>query len=151
MVPADRREQMGKYDAYLDMEPHKSRRHPPMSNLERAKQFMPFAPLKVYDAALAESRILLAPYRDLSEEEEEDIGRTLNQLYEKLMAGIKPMVMMEVFIPDETRTEQGREFGEYHVISGRLKTIEQSENRLVVDGKTWPISYLSGIWEKEAE
>ncbi|MBW3082439.1 hypothetical protein [Bifidobacterium phasiani] len=44
-----------RYDDIIDLPHHRSRRHPPMSRLNRAAQFMPFAALTGYEAIIAET------------------------------------------------------------------------------------------------
>lgn len=50
------------YDDIIDLPHFRSKKHPPMSNLERAAQFAPFAALKGFEERIEE----------LSEREEND-------------------------------------------------------------------------------
>jgi hypothetical protein len=49
----------------------------PMSRMERAKQFMPFAALKGYEDALHERERIVVPKAELSEELKEELDRKL--------------------------------------------------------------------------
>lgn len=60
----------GQYDDMLDMPPHKSLKHPPMTLLARAAQFSPFAALTGYEDAIKRTEI-----RQIEKEEEERFER----------------------------------------------------------------------------
>lgn len=51
-----------------------------MSREERAKQFMPFAALKGYPAALKKKEKVVVPKRELSEEYQKELDRKLRQV-----------------------------------------------------------------------
>ena len=59
----------GPYDDILYLPHHQSKRHPPMSNLERAAQFSPFAALSGHGEAIAETAEVAL------EKAEHEIGR----------------------------------------------------------------------------
>lgn len=46
---------MGKYDDIINLPHHESTKHPKMPVLDRAAQFLPFAALTGYDAAVKEA------------------------------------------------------------------------------------------------
>ena len=48
-------EKSNKYDAIINMEHHKSKKHPPMSLYARSAQFAPFAALTGYEDAVTET------------------------------------------------------------------------------------------------
>ena len=50
---------IAKYADMLDMPPHKSLKHPPMSPLLRAAQFSPFAALTGYEDAIKQTELRL--------------------------------------------------------------------------------------------
>ena len=45
----------GPYDDIINLPPHKSKSHPPMSRMNRAAQFSPFAALTGHEAAIEET------------------------------------------------------------------------------------------------
>lgn len=59
-----------KYADMLELPPHKSSRHPPMTLLARAAQFSPFAALTGYEDAIKRTEI-----RQIEKEEEEKFER----------------------------------------------------------------------------
>lgn len=71
---------MGKYDAILDHPHHVSAVHPQMSMLGRAAQFSPFAALTGYGDQITEAVRLTDRRIELTEAEEEEIGRKLGAL-----------------------------------------------------------------------
>ena len=60
-----------RYDDIIDLPHHASKRHSPMSRLNRAAQFSPFAALTGYDAAIQEAARFLE-----SEEWDQDLDRS---------------------------------------------------------------------------
>ena len=54
--------------------------HSPMSQADRAKQFMPFAALKGLPEALAKKEKIIVPKMELSEEYKEELDRVFRQI-----------------------------------------------------------------------
>lgn len=61
------------YDDILPLPHHVSEKHPPMSRLDRAAQFSPFAALTGYEAAVEETARLTDRRIELDEGEKEAI------------------------------------------------------------------------------
>lgn len=59
-----------------------------MSGQERAKQFMPFAALKGYEAALREKEKTVVPKLELSEDYREELDYKLRQVREGIMISV---------------------------------------------------------------
>ncbi len=53
---------MGKYDDIIDLPHHESTKYPKMPALDRAAQFLPFAALTGFDAAIRETTRLSNSY-----------------------------------------------------------------------------------------
>lgn len=68
---------------------------PKMDRAERAKQFMPFAALKGYEAALREKEKTVVPKVELSEEMKEELDRIMHQI------GKNDMIRVVYFREDE--------------------------------------------------
>lgn len=66
-----------------------------MSQAERAKQFMPFDPLKGFREALREKERIIVPKMELSDERKEELDRKLQMLQ------VKDMVTVVYFQRDE--------------------------------------------------
>ena len=58
-----------RYDDIIDLPRHVSKNHRPMSNADRAAQFLPFAALTGYDDAIRETARLTENRIELSESE----------------------------------------------------------------------------------
>ena len=65
----------GKYDDIFDLPHHHSAKHPHMTPMERAAQFSPFAAL---------TGRLVDPRLDLTEDEENSLDRTLQELQDRV-------------------------------------------------------------------
>ena len=68
------------YEDILNLPHHVSRKHPPMSMLNRAAQFSPFAALTGYDAAIRETARQTDRRIALSEDEKAEISEKLRLL-----------------------------------------------------------------------
>lgn len=72
------------YDDIIDLPRHVSKAHPPMSLLNRAAQFAPFAALTGYGDAIDEAARLTERRIELSEGEQEALNRKMAALTERL-------------------------------------------------------------------
>ncbi|MCR4918528.1 MAG: YolD-like family protein [Prevotella sp.] len=124
-----RKEQMGNYDDIIDLPHHVSKRHEPMSMLNRAAQFAPFAALTGYDAAIGEAARLTDNRPHLDDYDNQRLNRQLAELMRQ--GNPQPDISLVCFVPD--RLKAG---GSYHTLAGTLKDIDQTNRRLVMTDGT---------------
>ena len=74
------------HDEILHLPHHVSEKHPPMSRLDRAAQFSPFAALTGYEAAVEETARLTDRRIKLDESEKGAIDQRLTLVQERLPA-----------------------------------------------------------------
>ena len=117
------------YDDIIHLPRPVSHEHLPMSLQDRAAQFMPFAALVGYDAAVAETARLTDARVELTEGEKE----VLNEQFQLLQAalGQHPKACFLVFVPDEFK--QG---GAYTRITGIVKKIDPVEQTVILEDRT---------------
>ena len=127
------------YDDMLHLPHHVSENHPPMSRLDRAAQFAPFAALTGYDAAVRETARLTHRRIELDEEEKAVIDRRLALVRRRLPESTE--VRVTYFVPDE-RKEGGR----YVSVTGRVKKLDdQQRTVLLTDGTVIPVDGILSV------
>jgi len=128
-----------RYDNIIQLPRHRSLRHSPMSNFDRAAQFAPFAALTGYDAVIAETGRLTDVQIELDEGGKAPLDEKLQIIREHLAE--KPPVTLRVFCPD--RYKSG---GAYENITGHVKKIDPVSRVLVLmEGDIIPIDRIYGI------
>ena len=90
-------EVMKKYGDILDHPRYVSPTRRPMSMLDRAAQFSPFAALTGFEGQIGETARFTEEKPELSEEAQANIGQTLSEICFK---GLPREVKLTVFIPD---------------------------------------------------
>ncbi|MCD7731396.1 MAG: hypothetical protein LUI05_07870 [Oscillospiraceae bacterium] len=118
---------MGKYDDILNLPHHVSETHSHMSMQNRAAQFSPFAALKGYDDAVAETARLTDERLELTADKMNDLNQKIAFLKEH--AEERPKVTVEYFIPDEKKSG-----GLYVSFSGNLRLIDEYNYSMVFEG-----------------
>ena len=121
------------YADILDLPHHQSKRHPHMSNQERAAQFSAFAALTGYEDAVDEA----ARLTDAKIEPDESGIDLLNAEMQILQDHIAetPEITVTYFLPDEKKAG-----GRYVALSGRVSRIDDCRRVLrFTDGKTVPM------------
>ena len=108
-------------------------RHPKMSIENRAKLFTPFSALRGFDIEILtqEQDRLLMPQISLASDREEEIYRVLNGLHQGDWATVT------YFVPVKHIAQQL--LGEYTVVSGEVKRVDDVEQLLVLEG--YPIPF----------
>ena len=86
----------GRYDDIIDLPHHVSKRHKPMSMLNRAAQFAPYATLRGYGDAIDEAGRLTDRRVELSEAEQAELNDRLTKLNARLPAEAE----VTWFVPD---------------------------------------------------
>ena len=128
-----------RYDNIITLPRHRSARHSPMSNFDRAAQFAPFAALTGYDAVIAESARLTDAQIELDEGGKALLDEKLQLLQAHLQE--KPPVTFKIFRPDIYKSG-----GAYETIQGHVKKIDPVTRCLVLtEGDIIPIDRIYGI------
>lgn len=112
-----------RYDDMLYLSRHQSSVHPPMSLLNRAAQFSPFAALTGYGDAVKETARLTQERISLDESRQAQLDRKLSLLIEHMAA--HPFVSVTYFVPDPRK-----EGGSYVTAAGKVKKISLTERTL---------------------
>ncbi|MDO4266230.1 MAG: hypothetical protein Q4C63_07215 [Eubacteriales bacterium] len=129
----------GKYDDMIGLQHPTSKRHPRMSNIERAAQFSPFAALTGYEDAINETGRLTDQKMELSEERKAVLDRALSGLSEHIAD--MPAAAVTYFEPDPRKNG-----GEYVRYEGRVRSIDEVQKQLrFSDGKEIALSEIIEI------
>ena len=130
---------MGEYDDLLYLPHPVSRKHPPMSAMDRAAQFSPFSALTGYEAVLQEAGRLTDSRAELSEYSRDILDQKQQTLLDAAPA--HPEITVTYFIPDCRK--QG---GAYGTLKGNLKKIDLSRRAMVIlDGTEIPLDDVVDI------
>ena len=114
-------------------------RHPKMSIENRAKLFTPFSALRGFDIEILtqEQDRLLMPQISLASDREEEIYRVLNGLHQGDWATVT------YFVPVKHIAQQL--LGEYTVVSGEVKRVDDVEQLLVLEGVSIPFGSIHAL------
>ncbi len=127
------------YDDIINLEHHKSKKHPPMSLYARSSQFAPFAALTGYEELVTET----ARETDEKIELDDEFKKILDEKIQILSEQIKkhPQIKFTYFIPDSLKNG-----GSYVNIDGIVKKIDfYNQNILLEDKTTIPINDIIDI------
>lgn len=113
-----------RYDDIISLSRPISKDHMPMSSVNRAAQFSPFAALTSYDDKIKEAMRLTDNEIYLDENVCDSLDYKL-KLIENRIAD-KPMVNVKYFIADATK-----DGGSYHTITKNVKKIDTVEKALI--------------------
>ena len=104
---------------------------------DRAAQFMPFAALTGYEAALGETARLSVERLELDAQEAEELNRRV-----ALIARLpdRPEVTIEYFVPDDRKAG-----GAYVTVTGRMRHISVAKMTLVMDGTEIPMEDIDSV------
>ena len=115
------------YDDIINMNRPISTKHPPMSLLDRAAQFSPFAALTGQEDAIREKARYTNEFVELCGDEQIIIDRKLQQIRDNIINN--PEVTITYFEPDALKTG-----GKYVTITGRVKKIDEYEKKIIMLG-----------------
>lgn len=118
-----------RYDDIINLPHHVSKSHPPMSTLNRAAQFSPFAALTGYEDAIEETSRLTGKRIDLDESAKSRLDEKLRITQEQL--GSEPEITITYFQPDDKKSG-----GDYVSICGIVKKIDYYERAVVMQDGT---------------
>lgn len=116
-----------------------SRRHPKMSQLNRAKIFAPFAALAGFDAAIRSKEIQYVPRYILDPEEVIALNHTLNALHAATRTGTmarhnRITVRVEYFEAcTDVNSDAYGQLGLYHTETGTLWKVDPVQHHILVD------------------
>ena len=113
-----------RYDDVINRQHPTSKKHPRMSNMNRAAQFAPFAALTGYEESIEETARLTDRRIELSEYEIEELNAKLNFIQEHIKE--RPEVTITYFQPDERK-----EGGTYVTVTGKVRRIDEV-NRVII-------------------
>ena len=114
-------------------------RHPKMSIENRAKLFTPVSGLRGVDSGILrqEQDRLLMPQISLASDREEEIYRVLYGLHQGEWATVT------YFVPVKHIAQQL--LGEYTVVSGEVKRVDDVEQLLVLEGASIPFGNIHSL------
>lgn len=107
-----------KYEDVIRRQHPTSKKHPRMSNMNRAAQFAPFVALTDYEESIEETARLTDSRAELGEDEITEINDCLNFIQEHVKE--RPEVTITYFQPDEKK-----EGGEYIIATGKVRIIDE--------------------------
>ena len=126
------------YADIIDREHPVSAKHPPMSRLNRAAQFAPFAALTGYDDLIRESERETDARTELDESSIEVLNRKLVWL---LQQNDPPEASFTFFVPDSMKAG-----GAYETATGKLLRYDQFARSITLDnGETLFIDDIRAI------
>ena len=129
----------GVYDDILHLARPQSKMHTPMPMEDRAAQFLPFAALTGYDAAVSETARLTEDRIELDPQEAERLGERLAVLIKRQQE--QPELSLLYFVPDTRKAG-----GAYVTVSGRIKKITDFPRCIyLTDGSRIPIEDIVAV------
>lgn len=130
---------MSRYDDMLDLPRPAMPRAKPLTGLERAAQFSPFAALSGYEAAIREAARLTEPAVELAEDAAAALDKKLRMLARQLPC--RPQVTVTWFEPDARK-----EGGALRVFTGRLRRVDETAGLLIFeDGQRLPLAAVRAL------
>ena len=129
----------GHYDDILHLPHHQSKKHPRMSDHDRAAQFSPFAALTGYEAAVREAGRLTEEQVELTEEAKLLLNEKLSFLHDHISE--HPVITVTWFQSDERKAG-----GAYIRTTGKVKKLDVLEQFiLLADGTKIPFDSIMSI------
>lgn len=118
-----------KYKDILHLEYRMSEKRAPMSEYDRAAQFMPFAALTGFGAVINETSRAVSKKHILNEDELRILNEKLNRIICNI--SLKPEVEVTYFIPDSKKPG-----GRYETFRGGVRRIDTFEKEIVFTDKS---------------
>ena len=119
----------GEYDDIIHLPRPISKTHPPMSAMDRAAQFSPFAALTGYDAAIKETARLTNEKIELDEYAKDALNERLQIMADRIKE--HPEIAITYFQPDAKKNG-----GAYVTAIGAVKKIDEYERFVVMTDGT---------------
>ena len=127
-----------RYNDIIALSRPKSKKHPPMSALDRAGQFSPFASIKGYGDEIEEEARFVEGRVELDEERISAINEVL--LILKAQEREHPRVRITFFKPDERK-----EGGAFLTLTAGLKKIDEQRSTLHLEDEDIPFDNIMEI------
>ena len=115
------------YADIIDLPHHQSKTRKHMSMHDRAAQFSPFAALSGYDELVTEEARTTEEMIALEDWDKDEIGRTLEQIDERIRNGEQPEAVITYFVPDEKKAG-----GAYVTAKEQIKRIDAANQKIVL-------------------
>lgn len=136
---------MKKYDKIITLPHHVSSKRSPMTRINRAAQFSPFAALTGYEDAVYETARLTDAKIELTEDSRAELDRKQQRLMELIVE--HPSVTVTFFVPDERKVG-----GSYRTITAPLRGIDPVERVLRLnDGSRIPLDDILDLQSEALE
>lgn len=136
---------MKKYDKIITLPHHVSSKRSPMTRINRAAQFSPFAALTGYEDAVYETARLTDAKIELTEDSRAELDRKQQRLMELIVK--HPSVTVTFFVPDERKVG-----GSYRTITAPLRGIDPVERVLCLnDGSRIPLDDILDLQSEALE
>ena len=116
---------MSRYDDTINLPHHVSKTRTPMSMMDRAAQFAPFAALSGHNEAINETARLTSSRIELSEDEGIALNERLRYVIER-----QSSVTVTYFMPD-----LHKEGGKYVTATGIIKKIDEYDGKIIFTDK----------------
>ena len=113
------------YRDIIDLPRPVSKKHPKMSDLNRAAQFAPFAALTGYEDLIDESARLTDGRVELDESKKDEIARRINALLQMENA---PAAGIRYFVQDSKKSG-----GAYETVTGKVKKYDALARAVILD------------------
>ena len=127
------------YDDIINLSRPESKKHTPMPMEDRAAQFLPFAALTGYDAAVSETARLTEDRIELDPQEAERLGARLAVLVKRQQE--QPELSLLYYVPDARKAG-----GAYVTVSGRIRKITDFPRCIyLTDGSRIPIEDIVAV------
>lgn len=117
---------MTDYNDIIYLPHHRSKKHAPMSLIDRAAQFSPFAALTGHDAAIKETARLTDKKIELDEYEIAGLDEKLQVIRNRRMD--YPEITVTYFQPDIRKAG-----GEYVTVTGDVKKVDEYTKTIVLE------------------
>ena len=128
-----------------------SRRHPKMTQQNRAKIFAPFAALTGFDSAVRAKEIQYVPRHILDPEETYALNEKLNDLYLRTRTGVlarmnRITVKVEYFeVCTDINSDAYGRLGLYHTVTGILWKVDPVTQAITVGEKAIPFGDINTL------
>ncbi len=117
------------YEDIINLPRPVSKTHAPMSSLDRAAQFSPFAALTGFDAAVAETARLTEHSLELDVDAQAELNEKLLSLSTQLSRS--PQVTVTYFVPDDRKAG-----GAYVTVTGTVRRLDSLNKWMLLEDGT---------------
>lgn len=114
------------YDDIINFSHHISKKHSPMSRINRASQFSAFAALSGYESLIDETARLTDEKSELTDDEIFLLNNKLQILSDRIYE--QPVAEIIYFLPDEIKTG-----GSYKTIIGCVRAIDEYDLLIILN------------------